>query len=173
MEAVLDAAADLFAERGLAATTIREVAARSGVNHGLVYRHFGTKETLVAAVLDHESDRFNEAVTSGAAGTVDVAERQWRVLARAILDGYQVGRLQRRFPFVTQLMDEARRGTDDDTEARLAAGHVVALELGWRLFEPFIRSATGLQDLAGTELWRATNDLSRHILSAPVADATA
>ena len=62
MTAVLDAASELFAQQGPAATSIREVAGRSGVNHGLVYRHFGTKEELVAAVLDHVSDRVNEAI---------------------------------------------------------------------------------------------------------------
>ena len=167
MEAVLDAAADLFAVQGPAATSIREVAARSGVNHGLVYRHFGTKEELVSAVLDHVSDRFNEAVTSGSEQADLVAERQWRVLARAILDGYPVGRLQHRFPFVNQLMEEAHLSTEDDTAARLAAGHVVALELGWRLFEPFLRSATGLGDLDPDALWRATSNLSRQLLSQP------
>ncbi len=169
MTAVLDAASDLFAEKGPAATSIREVATRSRVNHGLVYRHFGTKEELVAAVLDHVSDRFNQAVAASAADTVVVAERQWRVLARAILDGYPVGRLQHRFPFVAQLVAEAEQHTDDAAAARLAAGHVVALELGWRLFEPFIRSAAGLEGMDGDELWHATDELSRHVLTAPVA----
>src|SRR3954470_16143815 len=39
--AVLRSAADLFAERGLGATSIRDIAARSRVNHGLIHRHFG------------------------------------------------------------------------------------------------------------------------------------
>jgi AcrR family transcriptional regulator len=173
MTAVLDAASDLFAEKGPAATSIREVATRSRVNHGLVYRHFGTKEELVAAVLDHVSDRFNQAVATNAADTAVVAERQWRVLARAILDGYPVGHLQHRFPFVAQLVAEAERHTDDGTAARLAAGHVVALELGWRLFEPFIRSAAGLGNMGDDELWRATGELSRHVLAAPLADLSA
>lgn len=50
---MLEAAADLFAERGPAATSIRDIAARSKVNHGLVFRHFGAKEQLVGAVLDY------------------------------------------------------------------------------------------------------------------------
>ncbi len=37
-------ATDLFAERGPAATSIRDIAARSGVNDGLVFRPFGTKK---------------------------------------------------------------------------------------------------------------------------------
>ena len=51
--AVLETAADLFAERGPAATSIRDIAARSRVNHGLIHRHFGSKDALVGAVLDH------------------------------------------------------------------------------------------------------------------------
>ncbi len=169
MEAVLEAATDLFARQGPAVTSIREVATRSGVNHGLVYRHFGTKDQLVAAVLDHASDQLDRAIESGSGETASVAERQWRVLARAILDGYPVGRLQHRFPVVGQLMTEARRRTDDDTAARLAAGHVVALELGWRLFEPFLRSATGLEDMEAEALWRATSAMSGRVMAAATA----
>src|SRR5690348_4452281 len=53
VSALLESAADLFAERGPAATSIRDIAARSRVNHGLIHRHFGSKDGLVAAVLDH------------------------------------------------------------------------------------------------------------------------
>nr|MDT0524217.1 TetR family transcriptional regulator [Streptomyces sp. DSM 41633] len=35
MAAALSAAAELFADRGVAATSIRDIAARSKVNHGL------------------------------------------------------------------------------------------------------------------------------------------
>src|ERR1700753_2127764 len=64
MEAVLDAAIELFAERGPAGTPIRDLATRSGVNHGLCYRHFGTKDQLVAAVLDRLSTHLQELVAS-------------------------------------------------------------------------------------------------------------
>src|SRR5271157_1434984 len=45
----LEAAGELFAEKGPAATSIREVAARAGVNHGLLHRHFGRKRPPPAA----------------------------------------------------------------------------------------------------------------------------
>jgi AcrR family transcriptional regulator len=167
MVAVIAAATDLYAEQGPAATSIRQVAARSGVNHGLVYRHFGTKEHLVAAVLDHVSDEFNATLEESDPAFEEAMERQWRVLARTILDGYPVGRLQHRFPFVNRLVDEARQHTDDDAAARLAAGHVVALELGWRLFEPFISSAIGLDVAETGAIPDATHVLSRSILEGP------
>jgi hypothetical protein len=75
-----------------------------------------------------------------------------RVIARAILDGYPVGQLQRRFPYINGLIEEARPHHADDTAARTAAANAVALELGWRLFEPFLRSAAGLQKLPAGRL---------------------
>src|ERR1700745_3146220 len=85
--AILEAATDLFAERGPAATSIRDIAARSKVNHGLVFRHFGTKEQLGGAVLDHLGTDLTELLQSGAgADVVDKAlDRQTRVMARTVL----------------------------------------------------------------------------------------
>src|ERR1700761_9206493 len=64
--AVLEAATDLFAERGPAATSIRDIAARSNVNHGLVFRHFGTKDQLIGAVLNHLGATTNALQKAGA-----------------------------------------------------------------------------------------------------------
>ncbi len=49
--AILQAAQEVFTERGYARATIREIARRAGVTHGLVMRHFGTKERLLIAAL--------------------------------------------------------------------------------------------------------------------------
>jgi TetR/AcrR family transcriptional regulator len=48
--AVIDAAERLFAERGFAATSMRDISAASGVSHPLIHHHFGSKEELYAAV---------------------------------------------------------------------------------------------------------------------------
>lgn len=56
--AILEAARIEFGERGYAAATIRAIAARAGVTHGLVVRHFATKEQLfVTALLESRSVR--------------------------------------------------------------------------------------------------------------------
>src|ERR1700756_3575550 len=87
--AILEAATDLFAERGPAATSIRDIAARSKVNHGLVFRHFGTKEQLVGAVLDRLGADLTGLLESGAASEVleKALDRQMRVMARPVLGG--------------------------------------------------------------------------------------
>jgi len=51
-DALVSTAMELFALRGPAAVSVREVAARAGVNHALTFRHFGSKDGLVQAVLD-------------------------------------------------------------------------------------------------------------------------
>jgi AcrR family transcriptional regulator len=47
---IRNAALELFAARGVAATTIRDVARAAGVSPGLVQHHFGTKAGLRKAV---------------------------------------------------------------------------------------------------------------------------
>jgi AcrR family transcriptional regulator len=47
---LLSAAADEFAERGLDAS-VADIARRAGVGKGTVFRHFATKDELIAAIL--------------------------------------------------------------------------------------------------------------------------
>ncbi|WP_082914290.1 TetR/AcrR family transcriptional regulator [Microbacterium sp. H83] len=51
-EAILLAAIEVFAERGVSGASIAEITHRAGVAQGLVNYHFGGKEQLVAAVID-------------------------------------------------------------------------------------------------------------------------
>lgn len=155
--AILTAAAELFAERGPAATSIRDIAARSNVNHGLVFRHFGTKEQLVGAVLDQMGTNLTELLAGGVPPEEieRAADRQSRVMARALLDGYPAGQLQKRFPNVSALLDRVRLRHDSDLSARLAVANALALQFGWRLFEPILRSAAGIDELTDAELRHA------------------
>ena len=51
--ALLDAALDLFVERGFAATRSEDVAARAGVSKGTLYLYYPSKEELLKAVIRH------------------------------------------------------------------------------------------------------------------------
>jgi len=57
---ILDAAEKLFAERGFAATSTREVIREAGVNTAAVHYHFGSREGLVSAVLKRRAAPMNE-----------------------------------------------------------------------------------------------------------------
>lgn len=48
---ILAAAARVFAQRGLAGATTRAIASTAGVNEVTLFRHFGTKDRLLAAVV--------------------------------------------------------------------------------------------------------------------------
>jgi len=63
--AVLTAAERLFAEKGFANTSLRDISCASGVSHPLIHHHFGSKEELYQAVkrrlVENYAQRFPHA----------------------------------------------------------------------------------------------------------------
>jgi TetR/AcrR family transcriptional regulator, cholesterol catabolism regulator len=78
---ILAIAAELFAERGFGATTVREIADAAGILSGSLYHHFDSKESmvddLVRGLLDRLTTRYREIVA-----TRDDAEQMLRALVR-------------------------------------------------------------------------------------------
>jgi AcrR family transcriptional regulator len=58
-EAILTSARRIFARRGFAGTSTRDVAADAGVNNAMIYYHFRDKVTLYRAVLAASFDEFD------------------------------------------------------------------------------------------------------------------
>ncbi|MGN7191150.1 MULTISPECIES: TetR/AcrR family transcriptional regulator [unclassified Curtobacterium] len=56
-ERLLVAAAEVFAESGLAGARLDDVAARAGFSKGAVYSNFASKQDLVAAVMQRQTNR--------------------------------------------------------------------------------------------------------------------
>jgi AcrR family transcriptional regulator len=165
--AVLEAASELFAEKGPAATSIREVAARAGVNHGLLHRHFGSKSQLLAATLQQLADSAAALRASDAApAEIEAAyEFQARVMVRSMLDGFPVEELQQRFPGMEAFLKQVQADHSDDRTARLLAAHGMALQIGWGLMGPTLRVAFGLQDLDDTAIRTAVAEQIAHIIA--------
>lgn len=67
---ILDAAAQCFAERGFDATTMRDIAALTGIRPGSIYYHFESKNELFLAVHEQAvsqiTERVEEAIQPGA-----------------------------------------------------------------------------------------------------------
>ncbi|MEU1726530.1 TetR/AcrR family transcriptional regulator [Nonomuraea sp. NPDC005692] len=61
-ELILNAAAELFAEKGYRQTTFHDVAARSGISRGSIPWHFGGKEGLLLAVLERSVARVRDGL---------------------------------------------------------------------------------------------------------------
>jgi AcrR family transcriptional regulator len=64
-EKILAAARRLFAERGVAAVTIEEIARAAGVGKGTVFHRFGDRAGLALALLDDRERELQEAVLYG------------------------------------------------------------------------------------------------------------
>ena len=65
---LLELAATMFAERGLRATTVRDIADSAGILSGSLYHHFSSKEEMVDELLrgflDWLFDRYQEIVAT-------------------------------------------------------------------------------------------------------------
>lgn len=79
---LVNAAAELLDGGGPAAVTLREVGKRAGVSHNAPYKHFRSKEDLLAAIASRELDRQSRAMS--AAGS----EKQALVALRTLMHGY-------------------------------------------------------------------------------------
>jgi AcrR family transcriptional regulator len=169
--AILDAAEELFSERGYAAVSVRDVAARAGVSHALVHRYIGSKAELFRAVLTQREN----AILAAAPDNPDLVEsaslmlRQGlehdrsylRLIVRSAMSGLAYDRTTGRFEATERLIELAGRAAataspseraEKDLDPRIVIAGVVALFLGWAATEPWLRPAAGLADMADAEL---------------------
>jgi AcrR family transcriptional regulator len=65
--AILDAATPVLYERGLDGIGVAELCTLLGVSKETLYRHFGTKDGLVQAVLTARSDRVTRSLAEAVA----------------------------------------------------------------------------------------------------------
>ena len=79
---ILLAATGLFAERGYAATTVREVVAAAGCTKPALYYYFDGKEELFLAALRAEAELIRDIMAAGQGGPGTVRERLRRGLDR-------------------------------------------------------------------------------------------
>src|ERR1700754_1140809 len=76
-ELILDATERLMATRGYAATSISDIRNACGLPPSSIYWHFGSKEGVLAAVMERGADRFFAAIP-----TSEDADGQLAVLSR-------------------------------------------------------------------------------------------
>lgn len=78
--ALLSAAAELFAERGFARVSLEDLGAAAGVSGPAVYRHFASKQAVLAALLVGVS----RDLESGGRAVIDSAENPMEALKALI-----------------------------------------------------------------------------------------
>ena len=63
---IVDAARARFASHGFAGTSMTDIIAESGLSNGAIYRYFTSKEQIIAAVCEQNTDAFPQALTETA-----------------------------------------------------------------------------------------------------------
>ena len=106
---ILDAAAGLFSRRGFAGTTTREIAAAIGTTETVLFRHFPTKQSLYAAILEHwvpvaHVDRWLDDLRALADARDD--EALFRAVVTAILESYRQAPVYHRLMLFAALEDQ-------------------------------------------------------------------
>ena len=96
-QAILDAALDLFAEKGFFGTSLRDVAAAVGVRESALYNYFAGKDALFDALLsDHEHSRA-ERLSPIAEGRITDGRAVLVQVATAMLEGFTEPREEKMF----------------------------------------------------------------------------
>jgi AcrR family transcriptional regulator len=96
-QAILDAALDLFAEKGFFGTSLRDVATAVGVRESALYNYFPGKDALFDAILAAHQDSRLEQLAPLADGPIDDGRAVLLRLATATLGGYVEPREQKLF----------------------------------------------------------------------------
>ncbi|MGE4533390.1 TetR family transcriptional regulator [Halomonas sp.] len=86
-EALLDAAEEVFLEKGVARTSLEQIARHAGVTRGAVYWHFRNKADLFQAMLKRVRMPFQELVEE--IGDPSLVERPLEAIRLALLKGFE------------------------------------------------------------------------------------
>jgi AcrR family transcriptional regulator len=189
---IREAALQLFAEHGVAATTVRAIATLADVSPGLVIHHFGSKEGLRRTVDDLVISRITLALGEVPLDRpgADVVDQRAEVLAAVLRPQPAV------FQYLARALSEPTEGAAElfrrlfrtaradraledaglirgDSDPFWRAVQQLVLIVGPLLLQPSIERELGgsLFESGNFERWmRATADLLKHGLYAPADD---
>ena len=177
-EALVAAAVELFAVRGPASVSVRDVARLAGVNQGLIYRHFGSKEALLAAAFELGSSGLFPAALAPEGFDIDTVIHQvhhgsrapW-LIARISVDDVHIAEVREQFPILRRLLGAYRgvpRGGRSPglTDPRIAVSSVACMAMGSAIYGRDLRAALDLPDDGSVEA--AVADLCRVLLAEPL-----
>lgn len=122
---IIDTARELFLERGLAATEMKDIAQRVGIGRSSLYRHFESKESLAFSIAAEILTGLSEAETEPLPETADGAAALLLILER-----YVERLIQRREQI--RFLDEFDQLFSDAYPAGKAAADYIAFIKGGR-----------------------------------------
>lgn len=145
---LLAAAIDLLAEVGPRQMSVRMVAERAGVNHGLVHHYFGGKDGLLASamrrlVAEHHAYARDHVIDGAVPEPMMLGgdQRYVRAVVRCVLDGEMAlarTELDEDVSVPRQAMRHVGVADDETPEAKARFLLAMAAEMGWAVLEPFL-----------------------------------
>ncbi|KKW65806.1 helix-turn-helix domain-containing protein [Mycolicibacterium elephantis] len=150
---IIDAAAELFHQRGYSAVAMSDIAAAVAIGPSALYRHFAGKNDLLATVIEDALTRLDDALRT-ADDTADIAG----VLAGAVLRPRTVGVLWRR---------EAHNLTDVDRKRVRTIAKRIGRRLSVHLRDRRPELTAEDADLLAWCALGVANSISFHNLSLP------
>lgn len=115
---LLEVARDLFAHKGLEATTMNDIAAASGRGRRTLYTYFRNKEEIYYAVIEEELERLSEKMDEVAAMNVEPEEKIFAMIyahLSIIRDTVaRNGTLRAEFFRNIWMVEKARKNFDED-----------------------------------------------------------
>ena len=122
---ILDAAAHLLRENGIAATSVSDVMQAAGLTHGGFYRHFSSKDDLVARAFRHAvSDVVREMEAAPSGQEREAAKEKY---ISTYLSADHVGNTGDGCPLAAMGAGISRTQSDAKQEGAVAANRVAAL----------------------------------------------
>jgi AcrR family transcriptional regulator len=176
MDALVEATGQLILERGVT-ISVRDIARRAGVNHGLVHTYFGSKEALLSAAFGRLVDRAADDVDADGFPPADLAFRRGgevaRALARTMLD--VAGDPYPSHPILPSWRAALARNRPEATDAELDEAVIVAttLGLGWALFAEHLCAILDVDESGRDAIEHRVLALISDIGGIPSSDASA
>lgn len=179
---ILDAAIQLFGERGYAAATVRDIAKRAGTSFALIRKHFGSKEGLKDAVDDYVIESIRQSsLAEKSAVTDEYLDHIWGYAAIFTLEHPEIYKYLRRSIFeygpssrrlLTLYLEHHRRVAEDFASRGLLRDNVdrfwfpfltIFTTMGPFLFESFIEDAIG-DSLLDTKVYSGYKKAQRELI---------
>jgi AcrR family transcriptional regulator len=129
-ERLLDAVETCLERHGVRKTTVGSIAAVAGVSRGFVYKHFGSKDGVVLAMLVRRAERFNERARAFLESQANVTES----IVEGILLAVRTADLD---PYFGLLVGAATL----DPANRVKGSTEEALRLSGQLWRPVLEAA--------------------------------
>jgi AcrR family transcriptional regulator len=161
--------------------SVRDIARHANANQGLIYRHFGSKDALLAVAIEKGSSGLFPAALADEGFDFDTVS--WlvhhrspaaRLIARTLVDDVDIRTVRRRFPVLRRLIEDfdhvpTGAGPGDLSDPRVAVAAAASLVLGSAVWGRHVGPALELRD--GIE--SAVSDLARLLVAEPLASQTA